>query len=257
MSTYLVSGIITLVVVLACYTFISYSMEKRRVRRQRLLAVLRQRERNFKEMLTGLPPQFLPAELNILVHRALIETCEQLATLDSKDPNHQATATFYAAQLGNIRADGEKQRVRLETPAQIKELRRYLEELYHFVQQQEARKLITPLQAATYNDQIRRLALQATVDSYIGQARLAQQRGKWRLSIHFLTLAHKQLKSENATHTYDKQISQIQGAIAKLEENLTDDPSAPAAADDQADSTASKAWENFGDEPWKKKQLYD
>src|SRR5690606_2512640 len=260
MSIYIVFGIIALIIVLAGYAFISYTLEKRRVRRQRLLGALRLRERNFKEMLAGLPPHFLPAELNILVHRALIETCEQLARLEPKNPAHQADATQYAAQLGGIKVGAERQRVRLENPAQIKELRQHLEELFHFVSQQEQRTLITPLQAAGYQDQIKRLALQANVDAYVAQARLSQQQGKWRLAIHFLTLAQKALKTENANHSYDKQIAQLQAAAAKLQEKLTTQPETPHQVDEvpsESPTGLSKDGEHLDEDKSKKQQPYD
>src|SRR5690606_27238888 len=102
-------------------------------------------------------------------------------------------------------------------PAQIKEVRQYLQELARFVAQQETHKLLNSVQAATYHDQIRRLALQIAIDSYTLQAKHAQQRQKNRLAVHFYTLARKLLVAENVTHRYDKQIAQLQTIISKLE----------------------------------------
>lgn len=260
MSIYIVFGIIALIILLAGYAFISHTLEKRRVRRQRLLGALRLRERNFKDMLVAFPPHFLPAELNLLVHRALIETCEQLVQLDPRNPGYQADATHYAAQLSNIKIGAERQRIRLENPTQIKELRRHLEELFRFVEQQEQRKLITPLQAATYREQVKRLALQAKVDAYLIQAKLARQQQKWRLAIHFLTLAQKALKGENTNHVYDKQIAQLNDSIGKLQDNLSARPEITKEADEVASETStplSKEWEHLEQDEWKKKQLYD
>jgi hypothetical protein len=260
MSIYIISGILALLILLVGYAVISTTLEKRRVQRQRLLTALKLRERNFKYMITGLPPHFLSNDLSALVYQALIDTCEQLTKLDPKDPLHQADANAFTAQLGAIKQSPDKQRVRLENPAQVKEVRQHLQELLRFVAHQEARKLINPLQAATYSDQIKRLSLQISVDAYVTQGKQAQQVGKLRLAIHFFTLARKLLTSENASHSYDKQIAQLQGAIAKLEETTTAEGlTAEGTSQDekQEGSGMSKEWDQFGDDEWKKKQVYD
>lgn len=260
MSIYIISGILALLILLVGYAVISTTLEKRRVQRQRLLTALKLRERNFKYMITGLPAHFLSNDLNALVYQALIDTCEQLARLDSKDPSHQSDANIYTAQLGAIKQSSEKQRVRLESPAQIKEVRQHLQELLRFVTQQEARKQINAVQSAAYGDQIRRLSLQISVDGYITQAKQAQQLGKLRLAIHFFTLARKLLTSENASHSYDKQIAQLKAVIDKLEEAATAKgliAEETPHEEPQEGSGMSKEWEQFGDDEWKKKQVYD
>lgn len=260
MSIYIVSGIVVLIISLVSYAFISHTLEKRRAHRQRLLAALKIRERNFKYMITGLPPLFLSHDLNTLVYRALIETCEQLGKLEPKDPNHRADASLFTAQLNSIKPATDKQRIRLENPAQIKEVRQHLQELYRFVVQQEARKLINEIQAAAYSDQIKRLVLQISVDGYVVQAKQAQQLGKIRLAIHYFILARKLFASANANHTYDKQIAQLQATIAKLEaaagKKVTE--AETTSSDEKPDvAPVNKEWEQFGDDEWKKKQVYD
>lgn len=260
MSIYIVSGIVILLITLVSYAFISHALEKRRVQRQRLLAALRIRERNFKYMVTGLPPHFLTHDLHTLAYRTLIETCEQLAKLDPREPTHQADVNIYSAQLNSLKQAPYKQRARLENPAQIKEVRQHLQELYRLVAQQEARKLINEVQAAAYGDQIKRLVLQISVDGYVIQAKQAQQMGKPRLAIHFFMLARKLFTSENANHSYDKQIAQLEAAINKLEETATTKglKDETIVASERRDASAiNKEWEQFGDDEWKKKQLYD
>lgn len=266
MSTYIIPSIIGLLILLVSYAFLSHSLEKRRVQRQRLLAALKSRERNFRYMMTGLPPQFLSHDLSTLVYRALIDCCEQLAKLEPKDPSHQADATLLSAQLSSLKPFSSEQRVRLENPAQIKDVRQHLQELHRFVVQQQMRQLINPVQAAAYTDQIKRLALQISVDSYVFQAKQAQQAGKPRLAIHFFTMARKLLVSENATHGYDKQIAQLHTAIKKLEnalgsqttvENTPHPEEGSELAPTHANTETDKEWQQFAENPWKKKQVYD
>ena len=142
----------------------------------------------------------------------------------------------------------------------MKEIRQHLLELQHFLAQQEAAKTINKIQYTAYVDQTNRLALQMSVDAHLFQAKQAQQIGKLRLAIHFFLLAKKMLAAENATRTYDKQIVQLDGIIAKLEEKAQIRGETPEAAPSATQSKPnSKEWENFAppDEKWKKKQIYD
>jgi hypothetical protein len=258
MSIYIISAIVALLVLLISYVFISNTLEKRRVQRQRLITALKIRERNFRYMITGLPAHFLPVDLSTLVYRALIETCEQLAKLDPREPSHQADAILFSSQLAAAKHTQTNTRVHLENPAQVKEVRQHLQELIRFVAQQEARKLINGVQAAAYADQIKRLAIQTSVDGYVSQAKVAQQSGKFRLAVHFFTLARKLLVSENAAHHYDKQIGQLQAVITKLEESAAQSAvPGDASPEEFPDPQINKEWEHFGDDEWRKKQVYD
>lgn len=268
MSIYIIPGIILLLVLLASYAFISHTLERRRLHRQRLLTAMKVRKRNFKYMITGFPPHFLSNELVSLVYRALIDTCEHLAKLEPSDPKHLNDLQAYSNQLTTIKQETNAKRVLLENPEQIKEVRQHLQELHRFVAQQAAIKAITATQAGAFDDQIKRLALQSSVDGYIFQGKQAQQIGKLRLAIHYFGLARKLLTPENTSHAYDKQIEQLSGAITILEEKAgahpeKEDDTEGDSLDPKIATTASgpagKEWENFNtnEDEWKKKQLYD
>lgn len=266
MSIYIISFIILLLVLMASYVFISHTVEKRRVHRQRILAALKVRQRNFRYMITGFPPHFLSNDLMSLVYRSLIDICDQLNKLEPKDPTHQEDLQLYESQLIALKQTEGAKRVRLENPDQIKEIRQHLQELYRFVVQQEGLKAISKVQAAAFTDQIKRLAVQSTVDGYISQAKKAHQAGKARLAIHYYGLARKFLMPENTSHTYDSQIAQLSEMIATLEATTANiSPSAEESGNSEAEGVTNasgsinKEWEKFGtnEDEWKKKQIYD
>ncbi len=266
MSIYIVSAIILLLVLLAAYALISQAVDRRRVHRQRLLTALRVRQRNLRHMLNGFPPHFLSSDLATLVYRALIGICEELHKLEPSDNTHVADLQLLTDQLAAVKQSPATSRARLENPQQIKEIRQQLQELYRFVGQQESLKAITKIQASAFQDQIKRLALQSSVDGYVAQAKRAQQAHKPRLAIHYYGLARKLLLPENTNHIYDKQIAQLSGVIIKLEEkakhqggaDFSSDEDSPDDKTSEATTPLNKEWEMFGDEDeWKKKQLYD
>jgi len=258
MSISIVAIIIILLCALACYAFISQYIEKKRAQKQRVLMALKTKHRNFVYMLNGFPPHFLTGELIGLIYRALIDTCEQLHQIEPNEIRHQDEITLYTNQLAEVSKNNSAQRMRIENPHQMKEIRQHLQELQRFVIQQEAVKTVNKVQFASYIDQIKRLNLQMVVDVYIYQAKQAQQSGKLRLAIHFFGLARKMLSTENAAHNYDKQIIQLDEIISKLDEKAQIQ-GMPKEETSGADENTTKEWGNYApaDENWKKKQIYD
>jgi hypothetical protein len=260
MSIFLVA-IVILLSLLACYAFISQSIEKKRVQRQRILMTLKTKQRNLIYLINGFPPHFLTGDLLSLIYRALIDTCEQLSKIEPKDQRHLDDVTLYTNQLDLLPKNNLAQRVRIDNPQVMKEIRQHLHELQHFLAQQEALKIINAVQFGVYIDQVKRLSLQMGVDTYLYHAKLAQQASKLRLAIHYFSLAKKLLISENTTRGYDKQIAQLDEITNKLEEKaLLTGEVASAATTAAADEAAAKEWENFAppdENAWKKKQIYD
>ena len=260
MSILIVVSIIVVLSALACYAFIRQSIEKKQIQKQRILMALKTKHRNHVHLINGFPPNFLPSDLQALVLRAIIEICEQLSEIEPKEPRHRDEITLLTNQLAALPKNSPAQRARLDNPQQMKDIHQHLIELKNFITQQETQKNINKVQAEAYSDQIQRLTLQMSVDAYIYQAKQAQQAGKARLAIHFFTLAKKQLVGENATHIYDKQISQIDIVVSKLEEAASShNQTSPKAEDPATSAPANKEWEKFAkpEETWKKKNIYD
>lgn len=260
MPIFLVATIV-LLSALACYAFISQAIEKKRVQRQRILTTLKTKHRNLVYLINGFPPNFLTSDLLSLMYRALIDTCEQLSKIEPKDQQHLDDILLYTNQLDTLPTNNVTQRVRVDNPQIMKEIRQHLHELQHLLAQQEALKVINKVQFGAYIDQVKRLNLQMTVDAYLYHAKQAQQAAKLRLAIHYFTLAKKLLIAENTTRAYDKQIAQLDEITYKLEEkaHLTGEVELTASSAAIVDP-AAKEWEKFtppDDKAWKKKQIYD
>lgn len=258
-SIVIVSVIFALLVVLVGYAFAYQALEKRRKRRQRLLTALKHRKRNFKYMATGFPQGFLTKDLSLIVYRALLDACEHLSQLEPKDPSHMEDFTSFSAELEQIKHQSQSQRARLENPEQVGEIKQLLQELYRFVVHQADKGNLSESQSQAYKDQIKRLALQASVDAQAANARLAQAEGKPRLAVHFYKLAKKALLKENGGQGYQKQISQLNDIIVNLESQLSEEPSAQPQAGPGPAPEEQEQWKEFDkqQEGWKKKQLYD
>ena len=263
MTAYIIAIVILALTLLAGVIFLSHSMEKRRIQRQRLITALRARRNSFLDLASSFPEGFLSGDLTALLYRALIDICDKLTSLEPKDPSHGEQLEHYSNLLSNLKQSGKAQRTRLDNPQQIKEARGLLLELEKFILQQVSLRIITTAQAENYIDQLKRLVLQLTVDSHIYSAKQAQQIGKARLAIHHYNLAKNLLLDENSSHAFDKQITQLSDIITKLEEKAapaaTKDTSTDETTASEATAPASKEWVQFSQEgdAWKRKNIYD
>ena len=264
MSVYVIATIFLFLILLAGYLFLSHSIEKRRAQRLRLITALRARRNNFRDLATAFPTGFLSNDLTALLYRSLIDCCEQLSRLEPSDPTHAEQLTLYANLLSSQKEESKQQKIRLDNPQQIKEAHHLLQELYKFVLQQSALQLITQAQTDTYKEQINRLVLQMSVDKHVFNSRQAQQISKIKLALHHYNLARKTLTDENSGRGFEKQITQLDSVIAKLQEkaDLTAEGgnAAPATpSQDTADKSTNKEWQEFNEEndKWRKKQIYD
>lgn len=254
-------GIIALLAVLVSYAFVSQNIEKNRKQKQRLLAALKLRSRNFKYVLSGFPPDFLTRDLTVLVHRCLIDVCEQLSKIEPDVNLHVDELQHYTQQMQEVQKKTQSKRAKpLENPQQVKEVKAHLDEVGKFVLQLERRGSINRAQAQAYTRQIRKLSLQMTVDNYILNAKQAQSGNKARLALHFYGLAKKLLERENREGNFSKQIAQLTSMMQTLNERLKQEEPNYKETDAQAEEKAKTdaAWDNIEEgETWKKKSVYD
>ena len=255
--------IVTLLVVLLAYAFISQTMERRRKQKQRLLSALRQRAKNFKVMISGFPSGFLTRDLNVLVHKCLVDVTGQISQLEGKSRQHAEELAHYSKLLEVAKRQPEtSQRNRLQNPQQVKEVRALLQDLNTVIGYQQQNGLLPAQQHRSYESEIRQLLLQVSVDSYLLNARQAEGSGKQRLAVHFYTLAAKLLdRNNNGSHS--SQIATLKQKIEELEQAAAEQD--PAHGSDhksqQLKDDVSRAWDAFEEqqerEDWKKKSLYD
>lgn len=252
-SVYLIAALVILLTAMVCYVFISQHLAKKRKQQLRVLTALKKRQQLFKYMASGFPPGFLPSDLNKLVYRVLLNTCEQLAKLDPSG-GYSEEFQLYSKQAENQPLAGEKPKLPPEKTGEAKTL---LQELQRYISSQAEKGRLPQPQAAGYLAQIRRLMLQIAIESYSQQAKKARSENKLRLAIHYYSLARKLLLKEASQQNVKKQVEQLSGIISKLEAEYAAQEAPPASVVEEEKATR-KAWNEFEEEDsWKKKQIYD
>jgi hypothetical protein len=260
-SVTIITSIIILLAALVCYAFIAQTISQKKQQRERLLAALKVRVRNFKFMLNGFPTGFLPKELTLLVQRSLMQLLEQLAKLEP-GASHTQDLQAVAQQMAETQRQppqGNNPTQILENPQQVRDIKASLEELYKFIFHLEAKRQLLPSQAEVYRSMVRNLVLQLTVDAYVLHGRIARDKDKPRLAIHYFDLALKLMIKERTSGQFDSRIEQLRAAIKELEGRLQKEvqQSGQEGADDPDQAAISQEWDKFAEQSWKKKQVYD
>ncbi|WP_075185676.1 hypothetical protein [Teredinibacter haidensis] len=260
-----ISIIVTIIVLLAalvCYAFVAQTVKVKREQRNRLLAALKSRSRNFKFMINGFPQGFLPRDLTLLVQKNLIEVSEQLSMLEPKEPAHMQDLQAISSQMTETQRHAKPSApVTLENPQQIKEVKICLEELHRFIHTLEENSSLSRNQAENYRKQLKQLVLQLTVDGYALQGTAAQGSNKTKLALHYYNLALKLLVREGKPGQFDARIAKLKALHEEMSKKLEEETQTlPNSEEEQAEQEEiANEWDKFdSDKPlWKKKHAYD
>lgn len=262
-SVTIITSIIVLLAGLVCYAFVAQTIAHKRQQRERLLTALKSRVRNFKFILSGFPPGFLPKELTLLVQRSLMQLLEQLAKLEPGNSGYRQDLQTIAQQMAETQRQtsaSPSQPTTIDNPQKARDIKACLEELYKFIFHLEGKKNLSRPQADIYRGMIRQLVLQLTVDSYVLHGRIARDKGKLKLALHYLDLALKLMVKERANGQFDGRIAQVRTAMNDLEARLASETGDIAVMPEEGVDQAaiSSEWDKFAQEQtWKKKQIYD
>ncbi len=263
-SVTIITSIIILLVLLVCYAFISQTINHKREQRARLLAALKSRSRNFRFMLNGFPAGFLSKELTLLVHRSLIEVCEQLSKLEPNTPSHVQDLELISNQMTEVQRQAKPvQPIQLESHQQVKEVKMCLEELNRFVFNIERQGRCNKPTADAYRNQINQLALRVTVNSYELNGQAARQASKIKLASHYFSTALNLLLRKGKPGQYDKKVGVLKGIVAQLEQEMgTEELMSDLAPEEVAEQAEiQEEWDKYSSDKksdlWKKKQVYD
>lgn len=262
-----------LVIGLLAFYGISQAMAARYEQKRLMANALFSRADHFQELLSGLPPAFLPADLRQLVSNSLSETWRQLRALDPHNSKFKQAQQNCQALLNQAQSAMSDKRVPLDNPAVIKEARAHLKDLAQFLQQQLDTGHLSAQQAQHFNRELHQLQIQLSLDSYnltIKQAHAAQQ---FSVAAHNCDMAKKTLLRENnpkhqALIAHYQQLADkfLEQATAQANNKRDDSNASPdkssvapssAAAPDHADTPDPAAKKQKRPDAGLKKNIYD
>jgi hypothetical protein len=262
-QVYIIAGIIITIIVLICFIFIRQTITKRKKEKMRLHRALDKRAKDLVQMLNAFPPNFLPQDLLVFLHRCIVDTYEQLSKLSPDEPEYLEHFKAHTAHMeAAMRAPKTKSEASLQNSSQINEIRQYLNYLGRFMQKWMQRGNISLKQYGNYKDLLKKLITQLMVDNYSLSAKQAVQMDKTKLAIHYYMLAKNLLTKEGLIASKKNRLVMIDQELATLEKRLKDEEQEAGhvaeVSEQEEDTDESKQWKKFDeDADWKKKNVYD
>lgn len=258
--------IIVVVVILAalmCYAFFTQSVQKKQKQHKRLTGALKVRSKDFMHMAEGFPPGLLPKELNTLILRSLVDVLEQLSNLEPKEKDHADNLRNYKIKLQQSQSGANtEQRQKIQNPQQVNEVKQLLKGLNNFLGVLLKKGSITSKEHVAYDDQIKMVLLEMSIDTQLLYAQQASAVEKTKLAIHYYGLAKKLMLKGSEKKDFREQIQDTNAKIAELQaQQAQEDQSnqeTPSAAPQPAKTDTE--WDEFDSEEdadWKKKSIYD
>ena len=260
-AVHIIIGLIILTCALICYIFIKQTIVKKKREKARLFKALENRAKELLQMLNAFPPQFLPKDLSVFLHRCIVDAFEQLSKLEPDRPEFLEQFTLYTTAMETIiRQPAENNDSYLQSSSQINEIRQYLNYLGRFLQKWLQRGNLSERQYSSYKNSLKNLANKLMVDNYILSARKSIDIKKYKLAVHYFTLAKKIMAKEGLSGIQKESLHYINEELAKLTELIKaeEDAAGIANADITADNNESNEWSGFDEnDDWKKKNVYD
>lgn len=262
-ATTLIALIVVILVALLSYAFITQTISQKRKKKQRLVAALKSRQKDFIYLCNGFPEGFLSKELNLLVHQCLVDVTAQLSSLEPGMSSLSSELTLHSQKLEQVKRETKATTYTpLNNPTQIKEVKTLLQGLHNFISIQQQKGHLNNSQFKIYAAEIQQMTLRLSIDSYLINANQAESTGKIKLALHFYDLAAKLLAKGGRTSN-SQQLSNINDKINILTVLVanSEQPSDSDTSSSDSIKTSDDEWEKFesekNDDPWKKKNIYD
>lgn len=232
--------------------------EKARIERLRRTGLLQDRYTNIQSILSEMPPQYLDAQLRIILREQSIACINELSKL-KPSARH---AGYIAEDESKIKAlkDGsiKHPKVALDSSEKAREVRILLQNLYKLLHLWRKKSAISAEHAQHYMGHVSFLARQSKADLFAEKAKQAANSNKPRVAIHNFHSAIETLK-DVANHSVAAQnIAQYRQQMAQLNK-VADKRTEELKTKAQDDLENSEQWSGFltPEDEWKKKNTYD
>ncbi|OZG73716.1 hypothetical protein BTA51_07835 [Hahella sp. CCB-MM4] len=260
-ATYITAIIGGIIITVLLLTYVHQWREKSKDARQRELNTLTDRSRRLRRIAIGIPSQYMPKEIGMLLVSRGQETLKELAGYGYKEGLTEKMEEWEIIKQGTQKGDLVPMPNPQDESSQV-ELRKNLQLLFKFIEAQVKRGRIDKKLGTKYLLQTQYLLAKTLAESHSIKAKQAHKAGKLRIAIHhYHDAVHAFNKLEN-NPLAQKTIAAYRLRIKELDKLATQESatkSQQGAAPSSAGNKLSSQLEEMMDEEekWKRKQNYD
>lgn len=202
MTPFFVAGIALAVITAVLFGYFSNRQERQEVSRARQLSKYKNRIRKLDSMIIGLPPNYLPKTLKVLIYASIVDSLKHLNQLSGAN-NLDAQIERVKETLDTlIKMDAEEPEdtVNEIDLNDLRESKYLLKDLHSLILEFLKEGVIDRKTASSHLDIVRSIMLAVTLDTYNEAALQAVNGNNKKLALHYFSTALSRIQQSNS-HT--------------------------------------------------------
>lgn len=254
MSPLILAAISICIVVMACMAYLSKTKERIAQQKGRKIAKYRERARKLDNIIFGLPQNYLPKTLKVMIYASIIDSLRQMYSL-SGQPDAEAQLSRVEQTLTHI-INIEPTATTDDDGIELKECKYLLKDLYSLIIEFHTEGTINRETAQTQLKIVRETILRVSLDTYKEAANQAITANNLGLALHYYGMANSRLNQNPSLVGLESQRVFFDEKVKALETRLQTEQASPSA-DDEAQAAVLAQWqalEKPDDSSWKKRR---
>jgi len=243
-------------VIIICFAYLSKTKERAAARKIRMMAKYKDRARKLDNIIFGLPPNYLPKTLRVLIYACTIDSLRQIHTLSGKGNIEQQLESVKQTLASLVDIEPKRDESATESVTVLRESKHLLQDLYSLIIEFHSDGTIDRDSAQTQLQAVRKAMLLVTLDTYKEAADNAISRNNNGLALHYYSTALSRLNQDPALDGLEKERAYFTGQVHKLEQQIqAGNHSAKLAAAPEEEVLAQ--WQSLDkpDDSWKKRRF--
>lgn len=223
MTPFFVVGIVVAASIAVLFGYLSSSKERREAARARELSKYKNRIRKLDSMIIGLPSNYLPKTLKILIYASIVDSLKHVnhlsgtGNLDAQIERVKNTLN----QLIKIDSEAPTDCIDEIDPIDLRECKYLLKDLHSLILEFHKEGVIDRNSASSHLEIVRNIMLAVTLDTYNEAALKAATGHNKKLALHYFSTAFSRIQ-QSKTHSvspekfayFKRKVEQLQLEVA-------------------------------------------
>lgn len=242
-------------VIVICIAYLSKSKERSAARKIKMTAKYKDRARKLDNIIFGLPPNYLPKTLRVLIYACTIDSLRQIHALSGKGDIEKQLASVKQTLEMLVDIEPKNSQPVTESVAALRECKHLLQDLHSLILEFHSEGTLDKQSAQTQLQAVRRAMLLVTLDTYKEAAETAISRNNTGLGLHYCRTALNRINQDPSLSDFEKERRFFTDRIEQLEQQTLANAnyqSSPAPED-----AVLEQWQALEkpDESWKKRRF--
>ncbi len=258
MNPLLLIAVPVLAIIIFCFGYLSQSKERNTATKLRMMAKYRERARKLENIIFGLPPNYLPKTLRLLVYANIIDSLKHNLILSGQGNVDEQLARVKQtlAKVVNMEPTQSAAAITEESGIVLTDCKHLLQDLYSIIIEFHSEGVMDKDTAQTQLREVRKAMLLVTLDTLKNAADAAKSGSNVGLALHYCSTALIRLNQDPTLLGLDKERTYFTDRVRQLEQQLQNESSKSGSPTAPEDAVLAE-WQALDkpDESWKKRRF--